>query len=60
MDKMKAFGIAGTVLTLAGSGLSILKGMEEERRKQEELDEMKNRLAELETAFENEGEFPEE
>jgi len=58
MDKLKALSIGGTMLTLLGSGLGALKGLEESKREQQEKDEMLKRIMELEERIDGEG--PEE
>lgn len=58
MDKLKALSIGGTMLTLLGSGLGALKGLEESKREQQEKDEMLKRITELEERIDGEG--PEE
>lgn len=58
MDKLKMLSIGGTMLTLMGSGLGVLKGLEEDRREQQEKDEIKKRISDLEEKID--GECPEE
>jgi hypothetical protein len=58
MDKLKMLSIGGTMLTLMGSGLGVLKGLEEDRREQQEKDEIKKRISDLEEKIDGEG--PEE
>jgi hypothetical protein len=58
MDKLKMLSIGGTMLTLMGSGLGVLKGLEEGRREQQEKDEIKKRISDLEERIDGEG--PEE
>ena len=51
-DKLKFYSTVGTILAVAGGGISILKGWEESKREQQEKDIIESRLAALEERVE--------